>query len=116
MFYVGLLGLGWDILYNYLQRYMWDHDWPGVFLFFGAIAEGILLGLLIKFVGLLYIPRDLPLGWFVIHYSLVSVIAYLGEGFSLPIEIVGSVIFGFFALGYRFVTYSGSISHSSWTP
>lgn len=79
VFYVGLLGLGWDILYNYLQQYMWDHDWPGVFQFFAAIAEGILLGLLIKFVGLPYISKDLPLGWFVIHYTLVSVIAYLSS-------------------------------------
>lgn len=51
---------------------MWDHDWPGVFLFFGAIAERILLGLLIKFVGLPYIPKDLLLGWFVICNTLQS--------------------------------------------
>ncbi len=77
VFYVGLLGLAWDILYNYLQQYMWDHDWPGVFQFFAAIAEGILLGLLIKFVGLPNIPKDINLVWFAIHYSLVSVIAFL---------------------------------------
>ncbi len=77
VFYVGLLGLAWDILYNYLQQYMWDHDWPGVFQFFGAIAEGILLGLLIKFVGLPNIPKTIDLEWFVIHYSLVSLIAFL---------------------------------------
>lgn len=79
VFYVGLLGLAWDVLYNFLQQYMWDHDWPGVFQFFAAIAEGILLGLLIKFIGLPFIPQDLPLDWFVIQYSLVSAIAYLSS-------------------------------------
>ncbi len=79
VFYVGLLGIGWDVLYNYLQQYMWDHDWPGVFQLAGAVVEGIFLGVLIKFVGLPFIPPELSLGWFVVHYSLVSAIAYLSS-------------------------------------
>ena len=77
VFYVGLFGIGWDILYNFLQQYMWDRDWPGVFQFFGAIAEGIFLGVLIKFIGLPFLTQTLDLRWFIIHYTLVSVIAYL---------------------------------------
>ena len=69
LFYVGLLGLGWDILYNYLQRYLFDHDWSGVLQFFGAIAEGIVLILLIKIVGLPHIPQTLNPVAFLIHYS-----------------------------------------------
>jgi len=79
LLYVGIFGLGWDILYNYLQKYLWDHDWPGVLQFFGAIAEGILLILLIKFVGLPHIPQALNLYAFVVHYSVVSVFAYLAS-------------------------------------
>ncbi|MFO5493650.1 MAG: hypothetical protein ACLBM6_14130, partial [Cuspidothrix sp.] len=26
VFYVGLFGMVWDILYNFLQKYLWDHD------------------------------------------------------------------------------------------
>lgn len=76
IFWVGVLGLLWDIVYNYLQQYLWDRDWPGAFQFFACIAEGIVLGLLIKFVGLPFIPKELDLGWFIIQYAFVSVIVY----------------------------------------
>lgn len=77
IFWVGVLGLLWDILYNYLQQYLWDHDWPGVFQFFACIAEGIVLALLLNFVGLPFIDRSaFNLEWFIIQYTLVSVIAY----------------------------------------
>lgn len=79
LFYVGILGLGWDIFYNYLQRYLWDHDWPGVLQFFGAIAEGIVLILLIKLVGLPHIPQTLNPVAFLLHYSIVSVVGYLSS-------------------------------------
>lgn len=77
IFWVGALGLLWDILYNYLQQYLWDHDWPGAFQFFACIAEGIVLGLLLQFIGLPFIIRSqFNLGWFVVQYTAVSVIAY----------------------------------------
>lgn len=77
IFWVGVLGLLWDILYNYLQQYLWDHDWPGALQFFACIAEGIVLGLLLKFVGLPFIDRNVfDLGWFIVHYTAVSVVAY----------------------------------------
>lgn len=77
IFWVGALGLLWDILYNYLQQYLWDHDWPGAFQFFACIAEGIVLGLLLKFVGLPFVDRNVfNLGWFIVQYTAVSVIAY----------------------------------------
>jgi len=77
IFWVGVLGLVWDILYNYLQQYLWDHDWPGVFQFFACIAEGIVLALLLNFVGLPFIDRSaFNLEWFIIQYTLVSLIAY----------------------------------------
>lgn len=79
LFYVGLFGLAWDVLYDYLQKYLWDHDWPGVLQFFGAIAEAILLILLIKVVGLPHIPQSLHLDAFILHYSVVSVVAYLAS-------------------------------------
>lgn len=77
IFWVGVLGLLWDILYNYLQQYLWDHDWPGVLQFFACIAEGIVLALLLKFVGLPFIDRNaFNLEWFIVQYTAVSVIAY----------------------------------------
>lgn len=80
VFYVGCFGIAWDALYDALQKFMWDHDWPGAFQFLGAIAEGVALILLIKTTGLPYIvSADVSLTVFVLHYTLVSITAYLAS-------------------------------------
>lgn len=78
LFYVGLFGLAWDIFYNWLQKFFWDHDWPGILQFFASIAEGGLLALLIQTNLLPHVSESqFNQQWFVIHYSLVSLIAYI---------------------------------------
>jgi hypothetical protein len=78
LFYIGLFGLAWDVLYNWLQKFFWDHDWPGLIQFFVCIVEAVWLGLLIQ-TNLLpnLSSQGFNLQWFAIHYSLVSVAAYL---------------------------------------
>lgn len=78
LLYVGIFGVFWDILYNYLQRYLWDHDWPGAVQFFASVAEGLLLGLVCQYIGLPYI-RGFDIIEFIYHYSLVSFIAFLAS-------------------------------------
>ncbi|MGG6270512.1 hypothetical protein ACQ4M3_37510 [Leptolyngbya sp. AN03gr2] len=77
LLYVFLFGIAWDYLYNFLQQLMWDHDWPGLFQLASAIAEGLLLAGMIKFVGLPHIPQEFPLQWFALHYVLVWLATYL---------------------------------------
>jgi len=80
LLYVGLFGLAWDVLYDFLQKYMWDHDWPGVFQLFSAIIEGLVLGLVIKFVGLPNIPgAAFNISYFVLHYSVVWAAIYVSS-------------------------------------
>lgn len=75
--YVTLLGLGWDILYTYLQGFRWDADWPLAFHFGAGIFEGIVVFLLFRFdvlPGLTYHPGD---GWrFLLHYASVFGVTY----------------------------------------
>ena len=75
--YVVLFGLAWDGLYTFLQQFTWDRDWPGIVMLFGAIAEGALIVLLLKAIGLPFISSDLPVRWFAIHYGVVSFVAFL---------------------------------------
>lgn len=78
LLYVGSFGIGWDILYDLLQRFMWDHDWPGAFQFLAAIAEGVFLGLIILLFGLPHLPSDrFNILWFIVHYTTVSIVVYL---------------------------------------
>lgn len=77
LFYIALFGLAWDILYNYLQKFLWDHDWPGILQFIAAIVEGVFLALAINLIGLPYIPQDkfsLPI--YIFQYSVVWIATY----------------------------------------
>ncbi|MEM6402577.1 MAG: hypothetical protein AAF757_20490, partial [Cyanobacteria bacterium P01_D01_bin.116] len=77
LFYIGLFGLAWDILYNFLQKFLWDHDWPGVLQLIAAIVEGIFLVLVINFIGLPNVPQDkFSLLSYIFHYSIVWVAVY----------------------------------------
>ena len=78
LIYVGVFGFFWDLLYNYLHKLLWDHDWPGAIQFFACLAEGLILGLFCKYIGLPYIDQDrFDVGDFIFHYSLVSIVAFL---------------------------------------
>lgn len=75
--YVAFFGCGWDIVYNYLQKFRWDRDWPGVLQLLSGIWEAVFLVLIVKIVGLPGVPKELPLFGFVLHYSLVWLSVYI---------------------------------------
>ena len=79
LIYLGLFGLGWDLVYHQLQRLRWDSDWNGLFQFGGAVWEGIFLVTILKVVGLPGIDRagfNIPgfMGFYT-SFSLLSSIA-----------------------------------------
>jgi hypothetical protein len=81
--YVLLLGFGWDVLYQYLQTWRWDRDWPPAFQLAGGIAEGLLVwgivqGCRLVFAGLPGVAASLTASQFVVHYSLVWLLMFLG--------------------------------------
>lgn len=69
--YVALFGVGWDVLYDYLQKFRWDHDWPAVYQLLAGIWEAVFIAILFKTIGLPGLTREMPLGIFAMHYSLV---------------------------------------------
>ncbi|MCL1468085.1 hypothetical protein [Argonema galeatum] len=76
--YIAVFGLGWDILYDYFQKFRWDRDWPGLFQLFAGIWEAIFLILIVKVLSLpLPGVQNLDIGWFVRHYSLVWLSVYM---------------------------------------
>jgi len=78
--YVAIFGMVWDILYNYLQKFRWDRDWPGIFQLLAGIWEGIFLIIIIKIFRLpLSGVSNLNLGVFIGHYSLVWLGIYLAS-------------------------------------
>jgi hypothetical protein len=81
LIYLGLLGLGWDLVYHQLQRLRWDGDWNGLLQLGGAIGEGILLVMVIKAMGLPGIDRasfNIPgfIGFYTSFCVLNSIVTY----------------------------------------
>lgn len=80
LLYLAIFGCGWDILYNYLQKFRWDRDWPGALQLIAGIWEAVFLAGIVKLFGLPSIPKaDLSLPWFTIHYSLVWLGIYIAS-------------------------------------
>lgn len=83
--YVTVLGFGWDLLYNHLQIYRWDRDWPPAFQLGAGVVEALLIAALIW--GLPLIDLELPLvdpddiAWwqFLLHYSAVWFAIFLAS-------------------------------------
>ncbi len=70
--YILLFGMGWDVLYHYLQQWRWDHDWPAALQWMAAIWEWFFCVLFFGIVGIRLPGIDrFPFGWFTLHYLLV---------------------------------------------
>lgn len=79
LFYVGLFGVVWDVLFIWLQRLRWDRDWPAAFQVGAGVVEGLVLYSLIDGGALPGIPEGgIPFGSrFLPHYGLVWLLGFL---------------------------------------
>jgi hypothetical protein len=72
LFWVAVFGLGWDIVFILLQKLRWDRDWPPLFQWLAAAAEGLAVYLVIDNTGLPGVAEGgVPAGIFTAHYGLV---------------------------------------------
>ena len=72
---VTLAGLGWDVLYDVLQRQRWDHDWPPILQLLTGLLEGVAIFLPLYLLRLIA-PLPSP-GLFWLHYGLVWLTTFL---------------------------------------
>mgnify|MGYP001795208563 FL=1 len=80
LFYVAIFGLGWDVLYDQIQKYRWDRDWPAAHQLFAGIWEFIFIVCGVKILGFLPTPipkEELPLFWVFFHYFAVWLVVFL---------------------------------------
>ena len=77
------LGFGWDVLYQYLQSWRWDRDWPPVFQLTAGIGEGAVIWGLVQAAratamgGLPGVAASLTAGQFCAHYATVWLVMFL---------------------------------------
>ncbi|MEH2137952.1 hypothetical protein [Nostoc sp.] len=80
--YVAVFGLGWDVLYNHLQKSRWDRDWPAAYQLLAGIWELAFVFCGVKLFGFLPIPlpkEELPLAVFLFHYSVVWLAVFISS-------------------------------------
>lgn len=77
--YVAIFGIFWDAVYIYMQKFRWDRDWPAAFQVLAGIWEAVFIIVLVKTIGLPSIPKELPVGGFAFHYSLVWLAVFIAS-------------------------------------
>lgn len=77
LFWVAVLGVAWDVLFNVWQRRRWDSDWPPAYQLIAGILEGTLLFGLVRAGLLPGVPEDIPAWMFLSHYCTVWYITFL---------------------------------------
>lgn len=74
--YVIILGLIWDILYNWLQTLRWDNDWPPAVHFLTGITELLTVWLLTRLVAVPGVSSTLTFAQFFAHYTTVWLVTF----------------------------------------
>lgn len=78
--YIVIFGLFWDIVYDLLQKFRWDRDWPGAYQLLAAIWEAIFFLLIAEAIELPLLEiSDLKIGNFALHYGLVWLGLYIAS-------------------------------------
>ena len=86
LIYVLILGFGWDIIYQFLQSFRWDRDWPPLFQFLAGLVEGLFVWLLVQMLadvplfgqtGLPGVGSGLTFVRFLAHYGTVWLFTFL---------------------------------------
>ncbi len=78
LFLVMVLGFGWDVFYQLIQRQRWDQDWPPVLQLMAGIVELLLILTLVFVIDILPGPTPNPI-FFLAHYWTVWVATFLAS-------------------------------------
>ncbi len=73
--YVTFSGFFWDIIYSFIQKFHWDHDWPAVLQFLAGVWEFIVLAIIVYGFRLLGPPGNPFILFF--HYWAVWLATFI---------------------------------------
>ncbi|GAA3113655.1 hypothetical protein GCM10010466_00920 [Planomonospora alba] len=73
---VGVLGIGWELVYHFLMQFRWEKDWPTLFGLLTLIPEGLVLFFLLR-SGAIDVIGPIPSGTFWTHFTVVWVCMWL---------------------------------------
>ena len=70
---VAVFGIGWELLYHFIQQYRWDKDWPILFGLLVGIPEGLVTFAVLSAV---IVPAPHPTTFFM-HFSSTWILVWL---------------------------------------
>jgi len=74
---VTVLGVGWELIYHFVQQFRWEKDWPTMFGLVTLVNEGALVWLLISLHVVPGLPREVPWGAFLVQFLTTWIIVWL---------------------------------------
>src|SRR4051812_32957148 len=96
---VTVLGIGWELIYHFLQQFRWEKDWPTFFGLITAVNEGALVWILIS-AGAIPGVDSVPGNAFLIDFATVWLVTWLWVNGPMRVPLIrwrfrgGSVIGG----------------------
>jgi hypothetical protein len=72
-----VLGLGWELVYHFIQQFRWEKDWPTLFGLVTAVNEGLLAWLLLRAGAVSGLPFPLPTGIFLFQFLTTWIVVWL---------------------------------------
>lgn len=97
-----VLGIGWELLYHFIQQFRWEKDWPTMFGLITAINEGALVWLLLELGLVPGLPEGLDDGdlsstffWaFFIDFSVIWFIVWIWTNGPMRVPLIKWRFFG----------------------
>jgi hypothetical protein len=76
---VAVLGLGWELVYHFIQQFRWEKDWPSLYALLCGINEAVLIWLLLKLDALPWLRESEGPGFtaFLVHFTFVWLVVWL---------------------------------------
>jgi hypothetical protein len=72
-----VLGVGWELVYHFIQQFRWEKDWPTFFGLVTAVNEGLLLWLLLSAGAVPGLPDGVPGGAFLFQFVTTWLLVWL---------------------------------------
>ena len=85
---VTVLGVGWELVYHFLQQFRWEKDWPTFFGLVTGVNEGLLVGLLLASGAVPGIDGPVPLSAFLVQFVSTWLVVWLVVNGPLRVPFV----------------------------
>ncbi len=74
---ITVLGVGWELVYHFIQQFHWEKDWPTLFGLVTAVNEGLLVWFLLRVGAVPGLPFAIPTGVFLAQFGTTWILVWM---------------------------------------